>query len=111
MGFSAPSALDFTSAKGELKQEFAFAASDSALTCATALGNLLALGGHEEVVKLFDLRTKRSCGDLAGEHTGSICSVAVTGKHTLSGSQDGTIIIWRTEDMVPLHTLKVKNVS
>jgi protein MAK11 len=111
MGFSAPSALDFTSAKGELKQEFAFIASEEALTCATALGNLLALGGHEEVVKMFDLKSKRSCGDLSGEHTGSITSVAVTGNHALSASKDGTIMIWRTEDMLPLHTLKVKNVS
>lgn len=60
---------------------------------------------------MFDLKSKRSCGDLSGEHTGSITSVAVTGNHALSASKDGTIIIWRTEDMLPLHTLKVKNVS
>jgi hypothetical protein len=66
MGFSAEKALDFTSQKGDIKQEFAFLASEEPLTCSATRGNLLTLGGHEEVVKMFDLKTKRSCGDLSG---------------------------------------------
>jgi len=66
MGFSAEKASDFTSSKGEIQQEFAFLASEESLTCSATRGNLLTLGGHEEVVKMFDLKTKRSCGDLSG---------------------------------------------
>ena len=68
MGFSGDSPADFTSSKGDLTQEFAFLASDAALTCSTTHKNLLALGGKEEVIKLFNLKTKKSCGDLSGEH-------------------------------------------
>jgi protein MAK11 len=88
-----------------------FQASEASLTCATAKGNLLALGGNEEVVKLFDLKTKKSCGDLSGEHTGPITCLVTTAKHVLSGSVDGMIVIWRTEDMEVIHKLVVKNVS
>ena len=33
--------------------------------------NLLALGGFSEIIKLYDLRTKKEKGELM-EHTGSI---------------------------------------
>jgi protein MAK11 len=111
IGFSAPSPAGFTAPNTELKQEFMFQASEASLTCATAKGNLLALGGNEEVVKLFDLKTKKSCGDLSGEHTGPITCLVTTAKHVLSGSVDGMIVIWRTEDMEVIHKLVVKNVS
>ena len=62
-------------------------------------------------MKLFDLRTKKSCGELGGSHKGSITAVACTTAHVLSGAVDGDIVIWRTIDAEPLHTLRVKNVS
>ena len=111
LGFSASSPADFITPKNDLKQEFAFTASDQALTCSTTRGNLLAIGGTEEVVKMFDLKTKKSCGDLSGEHTSSITCLAATSKHVLSGSEDGMIVIWRIFDMAVIHKLVVKNVS
>ncbi len=78
VGFSAPNSQGFVSNQIELKQEFAFVASESALTCATTKGNFAAFGGTEEVVKMYDLSTKKSCGDFAGEHTANITSLAAT---------------------------------
>lgn len=93
-------------------QEFSFLASDKALTTACTNGhNLLAVAGHEEVVYLFDLATKRKIGELAGEHSQNITAVQATKTHVLSGGQDGQIVIWRYRDMEVVHTLKVKNVS
>ena len=95
----------------KIKQEFAFKASDSRLTCCAANGNLLAVAGHEEVVKLYDLQTKKSIGDLSGVHRGSITCLAATQQHVVSGAVDGEIVIWRIKDAAPVHTLRVKNVS
>ena len=72
---------------------------------------MLAVGGNEEIIKIYDLRTKKSCGDLSGEHTSSITCLAATLNHVLSGSNDGQILLWRQKDMVVLHKLTIKNVS
>jgi WD40 repeat protein len=82
--------------KTTLNQEFAFTASESGLICSATNGNLLAVAGHEEVVKLFNLQTKKSAGELGGVHTGSVTCLAATSGHVLSGSMDGEIVIWRT---------------
>merc|ERR1712166_1113706 len=87
-------------------------ASEKPLTAACCnQKNLLAVAGHEEIVHLYDLRTKRACGELAGEHSQNITCLQATAKHVLSGSQDGMIVIWRYSDMEVIHTLSVKNIS
>jgi len=55
------------------------------------------VSGHEELIKLYDLRTKKACGELSGEHSQNVTCLQATQKHVLSGSEDGTIIIWRYE--------------
>ena len=46
------------------------------------------------------------------EHTGSITYLQFyKTTYLISGSEDGLIIIWRVKDWVPLHKLRVKNVS
>ena len=110
-GFSTPKASQMCSQSVTIKQEFSFQVSIASLTCSTVKDNLLAVSGHEEVIKLYDLKTKKSIGDLSGTHKGSVQCLAATTQHILSGSVDGDIVIWRTKDCLPLHTLKVKNVS
>jgi hypothetical protein len=66
LGLSGSTPEEFISDKGNLHQEFAFVASQAALSCCTTKGNLLAVAGTEEIVKMFNLRTKKSCGELAG---------------------------------------------
>ena len=69
---------------------------------------MLALGGFSEIIKLYDLRTKREQGELM-EHTGSITFLKFyKTTYVISGSEDGTVIIWRVKDWVPLHKLRVK---
>ena len=63
-------------------------------------GNLLAVGGTEEIIKMFDLRKKKSCGELAGIHESSITALAISKKcsYLLSGAEDGLVVIWRISD-------------
>ena len=68
----------------------------------------LALGGYSEIIKLYDVATKREKGELM-EHTGSITALQFyKDKYLISGAEDGVVIIWRCLDWVPLHKLKVK---
>ena len=65
-----------------------------------------------EVVKIYDLSTKKSAGELAGVHVGSLTSLAISrdSQFVFSGAEDGNVVIWRLSDQgEPLHTLKVKN--
>ena len=113
MGLSASSSEIMTQSKEKLKKEFSFVASTSQISCMASVQNLLALGGTEEVIKLFDLKTKKSVGELAGVHESSVTCLAISRncKYVFSGAEDGLVVIWRVKDQEPLHQLKIKNVS
>ena len=100
--------------QSKLTQEFAFAASDSQLSCMASEGNLIAVAGTEEIVRLFDLKKKMSCGEFSGGvHECKITALAITKAQTflLSGGEDGKIAIWRINDGMLLHELKIMNKS
>lgn len=51
--------------------------------------NLLALGGYSEVIKLYDLKTKKEKGELM-EHEGTITYLQFyKTTYLISGSEDG----------------------
>lgn len=95
----------------DLHTEYAFTATDGSINAIAGNNHILALGGFAEVIKLYDLITKKEKGELM-EHTGSITHLQFfETTYLISGSEDGLIIIWRVKDWVPLHKLRVKNVS
>ncbi|TNV72628.1 hypothetical protein FGO68_gene7198 [Halteria grandinella] len=101
---------DFTDLD-EMQTEYAFSATQGSINAIAGNNHMLALGGFHEVIKLYDLRTKKERGELM-EHTGSITYLEFfETTYLISGSEDGLVIIWRVKDWVPLHKLKVKNVS
>jgi len=92
-----------------------FNASGGALfaVAASAPGeSLIAVGGSDERVQIFNVLTKKTCGDLYG-HKGSITCLAFSpdNRYLLSGAEDGEIIIWRLNDCNALHKLNVKNIQ
>ena len=91
------------------KQEFAFAASELSLSCIAAEGNLLAVAGQDEVVRIFNLKSKISCGELSDDvHTSTITALAFSARtcsHMLTGDENGVIGIWRVKDQACLHKL------
>ena len=101
IGFSANSPQEVVAEDGNLAQEFAFAASQQSLSCMASEGNVLAVAGSEEVIKIFDLKRKVSCGELCGDvHLGTITALAISKQcsHLLSGDERGVIGIWRVGD-------------
>jgi len=126
-GLSGLSLGDFTAtdrAGGKLKDlsvsenlkepvtEYAFTATQGSIKCVDGSHNLMALGGFDEVIRLFDVYKKKDLGDLMGEHQGTITALQFhQNQFLISASEDSKIIIWRCKDWVPLHTLKIKNVS
>ena len=71
-------------------------------------GSLLAIGGFQEIIKLYDVKTKKEIGELI-EHRGNITSLQFyKNKYLISGAEDSQVIIWRVKDWVPLHKLRIK---
>jgi protein MAK11 len=69
-------------------------------------GSILASGGNDEVIKLFDLKRKKELGSLH-QHEGSITALDFyKSSHMLSGGEDGLLCIWRTRDWECLKVLK-----
>ena len=116
LGLSFPS---YDQIDTNLTTEYAFSASEvrilsnlmyiqGSINAIAGNKNLLALGGFSEIIKLYDLNTKKEKGELL-EHTGSITYLQFyETSFLISGSEDGLVIIWRVKDWVPLHKLKVK---
>ena len=98
---SSRASTDGEAEEGPLRQEFAFAASQGSLSCMASEGNLMAVAGSEEVIKVFDLKRKISYGELSGDvHQSTITALAISKQctHLLSGDERGVIGIWRVKD-------------
>lgn len=68
-------------------------------------GRYLICGGMDEYIRIFDLKRRRSIGEMSG-HSGCITSLAFVGdKFVISGSEDGTMIIWGASNWQKLHIL------
>jgi len=92
----------------EARMAFGFHVCPGSLrTVATsASGKYLVCGGTDEVIRIFDMQTNKSCGDLAATHQGSITALQFyADSMLLSGSDDCTICIWRMSDWSCLHIL------
>ena len=104
---SSSSSSSASAVTGELELIFGFGAHIGAIK-AVAIdgdGKILATGGVDEYIKLFDVQTRRERGELA-QHTGSVLALQFfRSSHLLSASQDGTVCIWRASDWLCLHVL------
>ncbi|RIB16314.1 WD40-repeat-containing domain protein [Gigaspora rosea] len=74
---------------------------------AVAIGSrYLASGSTDEIIKLYDIKKRKEIGSLL-QHDGSITTIKFYNKtHMISGSEDGTLCIWRTKDWEYLKILK-----
>jgi protein MAK11 len=60
-------------------------------------GKYLLTGGYEEAIKIYDLRKKKEVGVLE-DHKGTISVIRNFNNFIFSGSEDGTIKVWKTKD-------------
>ncbi|ORX90749.1 WD40 repeat-like protein [Basidiobolus meristosporus CBS 931.73] len=89
-----------------LQPVFIFPAHIGCIKCVGVGGQFLASGSTDEFIKLYDLKRRKELGHL-NQQQGTITSLRFYGKsHMLSGSEDGTVCIWRTKDWECLKTMK-----
>jgi WD40 repeat protein len=69
-------------------------------------GRVVASAGEDQVVKLWDLATKRILHSLKA-HTATVCGLTFSpnGKQLASGSRDGTIVLWDVGAGTEVRTL------
>lgn len=93
--------------KGNLKHTFLGHSREIISLALSADESLLASGGWETTVRLWDMKTKSQLAILNG-HTGAIFSLCFSKgiELLISASQDQTIKIWKVKDGSILHTLK-----
>ena len=68
-------------------------------------GSLLASGGSDEFIKIYNIALRQEAGELS-HHKGTInCLEFVNSRFLLCGSEDGVISIWRIHDWTLHHLL------
>ena len=90
------------------KSLYSFAVGDRSIRAISANQKFLALGGFQEVLKLFNLKKQVECVERL-ENTGTItCLEFYQNSYLRSGSEDGRVLIWRVKDWSLIHTLTAK---
>ncbi|XP_022244657.1 p21-activated protein kinase-interacting protein 1-like isoform X2 [Limulus polyphemus] len=66
----------------------------------------LASGGADETIRLFNMKTRQEVGTLI-QHDGTVtCMEFLDSSHLVSGSEDGTICVWTTNNWQCVKTLR-----
>jgi protein MAK11 len=66
---------------------------------------VLACGGDDERIHVFDLLSNKSMGELS-QHTGAVTALRFFGSsYLISGSEDSSLCIWRASDWECVHIL------
>uniref|UniRef100_A0A7I4EKH9 Anaphase-promoting complex subunit 4 WD40 domain-containing protein n=1 Tax=Physcomitrium patens TaxID=3218 RepID=A0A7I4EKH9_PHYPA len=101
--------------KQELQWKFAYPAHIGAIKCIASSGAVVATGGADDTIRIFDLNAQKDMGSLY-KHEGAVTCLDFHNSHPsinhpthlLSGSEDGSICIWDTDAWVHLLTMKAK---
>jgi len=64
--------------------------SKGSIKCLKKFGNLLVTGGYDEILRLYNINTKKEIGQLTG-HTGTITCIEQFQRSIITGSEDGLI--------------------
>ena len=94
---------------GGMDLVFAYEAHVGVVRCSSLMkgngGKILATGGEDESIRIYNLKTRREVGELV-LHTGGVSCLEFVGtKHLLSASEDCTLRIWRVSDWACVHVL------
>ncbi|KAL3702053.1 hypothetical protein R1sor_020075 [Riccia sorocarpa] len=98
----------------KLLLQFSYPAHLGPVKCIAACGTMVATGGADDTIKVFDVGAQKDMGSLY-QHQGAVTcldylkpSVSSLNRptHLFSGSEDGTICIWDTDSWVHLKTMR-----
>ncbi|XP_003388740.1 PREDICTED: p21-activated protein kinase-interacting protein 1-like [Amphimedon queenslandica] len=99
---------DLLEDEAKLRSKFKEKAHMSSIRSVAASNNgILASGGTDEIIKLYNMRTHTELGTLI-QHDGTINYLLFQddGKYLYSASDDGSVCVWSTHDWQCLHVLK-----
>jgi len=100
--------VDWPPGEEEPSTLFAFTAHLGCVKVLASCGKYFVSGATDEQIRVFNLDTLIDLGTLY-EHTGTITALAFHKKqHMFSGSEDGSICIWRCKDWEMLTSLKAQ---
>eukprot|EP00245_Coleochaete_scutata_P012247 TRINITY_DN4724_c0_g1_i1.p1 TRINITY_DN4724_c0_g1~~TRINITY_DN4724_c0_g1_i1.p1 ORF type:complete len:448 (-),score=83.53 TRINITY_DN4724_c0_g1_i1:145-1488(-) len=93
-----------------LTADFNHAAHMGPVKCLAASGSVLASGGMDDIVKVYDLKASKDMGSLM-QHDGAITCLKFHGPrghptHLFSGGADSNICVWDADEWMHLQTLK-----
>jgi protein MAK11 len=87
-------------------QLFSFKATEGSIRRMANSDKYLAIGGFDEVIKIFNLKKHVEVGELI-DHKGTItCLEFFQNQYLISGSEDGEIFLWRIKDFTLIYKLK-----
>ena len=90
------------------KTKYAFKTFEGSIRTMANNGKYLAIGGFEEIIKLYDLHKQLEVGELV-DHKGTITQLEFfKNDYLLSSSEDGDIFIWRVKDWSLIYQLRQK---
>jgi WD40 repeat protein len=108
--FQEESASDAAASAGAIsfRTGYSYAAHGACVKCVATSRKWIVSGSTDESIRLFHAKEKKEFGGLF-QHTGAVTCVDFGGgAQTLliSGSEDGTLCVWRTKDWECLKILK-----
>jgi protein MAK11 len=91
----------------ESKMVFGFNCCQSSLRAlaVSPSGRYIACGGMDERIRLYDMTTNRSIGEISNQSGAINCLRFFGDSYLLNGSEDNTVGVWRTNDWLCVHTL------
>lgn len=93
------------------KSLFAFKAMEGSIRRMANSEKYLAIGGFDEVIKIFNLKKNVEVGELI-DHKGTItCLQFFKNQYLISGSEDGEIFLWRVKDFTLIYRLKAPKLT
>lgn len=96
--------------KGQLQPLFSYPAHLAPIKCIASWGSVLATGGADDTIKIFDTNANTDMGTLI-HHTGAVTALSFYGSsvypsNLLSASEDGMVCLWDTDSWVLYKTMK-----
>eukprot|EP00216_Chloropicon_sp_CCMP2111_P001081 CAMPEP_0198234600 /NCGR_PEP_ID=MMETSP1446-20131203/587_1 /TAXON_ID=1461542 ORGANISM="Unidentified sp, Strain CCMP2111" /NCGR_SAMPLE_ID=MMETSP1446 /ASSEMBLY_ACC=CAM_ASM_001112 /LENGTH=433 /DNA_ID=CAMNT_0043915405 /DNA_START=279 /DNA_END=1580 /DNA_ORIENTATION=- len=98
--------------EARLRQSFSVKAHQGPVRCVCSKGGLLASGGDDDCVRIFDLNNGKDLGTLV-QHEGTVTSLDMyhaegvqRPSHLFSAGKDGIVNVWRVKDFRLLSKLR-----
>lgn len=96
--------------KEQLQPLFSYAAHLAPIKCIASWGSVLATGGADDTIKIFDTNANTDMGTLT-HHTGAVTALSFYGSsvypsNLLSASEDGMVCLWDTDSWVLYKSMK-----